>query len=50
MIEHLSKEPTPAQMAGEADPIELPVINSYSSVIAGIKSTRRRAQHAFHLR
>jgi DNA (cytosine-5)-methyltransferase 1 len=43
MIEHLSKEPTPAQMTGGTDTIELPVVNSYSSVIAGIKNTRRRA-------
>lgn len=42
LIEYLSQEPTPAQLAAEAGIVELPVSNSYSSVIAGIKNTRRR--------
>ncbi len=43
LIEYLSKEPTTAQLEKEVGVVELPVSNSYSSVIAGIKNTRRRA-------
>jgi DNA (cytosine-5)-methyltransferase 1 len=42
LIELLSAEPTPAQLGAEVGVVELPVSNSYSSVIAGIKNTRRR--------
>lgn len=42
LIEYLSPEPTPAQIAAGAGVVEFPVSNSYSSVIAGIKNTRRR--------
>ena len=42
LIEYLSQEPTLAQIAAGAGVVELPVSNSYSSVIAGIKNTRRR--------
>jgi DNA (cytosine-5)-methyltransferase 1 len=40
LIEFLSKEPTPAQLENETGVIELPISNSYSSAIAGIKHTR----------
>jgi DNA (cytosine-5)-methyltransferase 1 len=43
LIEYLSCEPTPAQLAASVGGVDLPVSNSYSSVIAGIKNTRRRA-------
>ena len=43
LIEYLSSEPTPIQLKGEVGIIELPVSNSFSSVIAGVKNTRRRA-------
>lgn len=43
LIEYLSTEPTTAQRQTCMEAIELPVSNSYSSVIAGIKNTRRRA-------
>lgn len=43
LIEYLSTEPTTAQLHTGMETIELPVSNSYSSVIAGIKNTRRRA-------
>ncbi|MDD4565097.1 MAG: DNA cytosine methyltransferase, partial [Eubacteriales bacterium] len=43
LIEYLSTEPTTAQLQTGIETIELPVSNSYSSVIAGIKNTRRRA-------
>jgi DNA (cytosine-5)-methyltransferase 1 len=43
LIEYLSKEPTAEQLQKEVGLVELPVSNSYSSVIAGIKNTRRRA-------
>jgi len=42
LIEYLSKEPTTTQLENGVGVIELPVSNSYSSVIAGIKNTRRR--------
>ena len=42
LIEYLSIEPTEAQLKNEIGVVELPVSNSYSSVIAGIKNTRRR--------
>jgi DNA (cytosine-5)-methyltransferase 1 len=42
LIEYLSCEPTPEQLAANVGVIDLPVSNSYSSVIAGIKNTRRR--------
>lgn len=42
LIEYLSTEPTNAQIQAGMKSIELPVSNSYSSVIAGIKNTRRR--------
>jgi len=42
MIEYLSSEPTEVQTKSSADIIDAPVSNSYSSVIAGIKNTRRR--------
>jgi DNA (cytosine-5)-methyltransferase 1 len=43
LIELLSKEPTANQLKTEVGVVELPVSNSYSSVIAGIKNTRRKA-------
>jgi DNA (cytosine-5)-methyltransferase 1 len=43
LIELLSTEPTDAQLENEIGVVELPISNSYSSVIAGIKNTRRRA-------
>jgi DNA (cytosine-5)-methyltransferase 1 len=43
LIEYLSTEPTAAQLENEIGVVELPVSNSYSSVIAGIKNTRKRA-------
>lgn len=43
LIEYLSSEPTTAQLQTGTESIALPVSNSYSSVIAGIKNTRRRA-------
>ena len=43
LIEYLSTEPSAAQLENEIGIVELPVSNSYSSVIAGIKNTRRRA-------
>ncbi len=43
LIEYLSTEPTTTQLQTGMETIELPVSNSYSSVIAGIKNTRRRA-------
>lgn len=42
LIEYLSTEPTIDQLENETGIVELPVSNSYSSVIAGIKNTRRR--------
>ncbi len=42
LIELISKEPTADQMKTEVGVVELPVSNSYSSVIAGIKNTRRK--------
>ncbi|OUS68715.1 hypothetical protein B1748_33210 [Paenibacillus sp. MY03] len=41
LIELLSCEPTEAQLSAGIQTVDLPVSNSYSSVIAGIKSTRR---------
>jgi len=41
LIELLSCEPTEAQLSTSIQTVDLPVSNSYSSVIAGIKSTRR---------
>lgn len=41
LIEYLSTEPTPAQAKNEVGIVVLPVSNSYSSVIAGVKNTRR---------
>lgn len=41
-IEYLSSIPSPEQLQDGVGVIELPVSNSYSSVIAGIKNTRRR--------
>ena len=43
LIEYLSSEPTSIQLEGEVGIIELPVSNSFSSIIAGVKNTRRRA-------
>lgn len=43
LIEYLSVEPSKDQINNSAGVIDLPVSNSYSSVIAGIKNTRRRA-------
>jgi len=43
LIEYLSIEPTVIQLRDKNGVIELPVSNSYSSIIAGIKSTRKRA-------
>jgi len=43
LIEYLSPEPTSTQLEGEVGIINLPVSNSFSSVIAGVKNTRRRA-------
>ena len=43
LLEYLSSEPTEAQKNTGARVVEFPVSNSYSSVIAGIKSTRRHA-------
>lgn len=43
LIELLSKEPTATWLKTEVGVVELPVSNSYSSVIAGIKNTRRKA-------
>lgn len=42
LIELLSCEPTKDQLDSGIQAIRLPVSNSYSSVIAGIKNTRRR--------
>ena len=42
LIEWLSAEPTQAQLRMEAGVVDLPISNSYSSVIAGIKNARRR--------
>ncbi|MDR2571365.1 MAG: DNA cytosine methyltransferase [Oscillospiraceae bacterium] len=42
LLEYLSNEPSPTQLEEETGIVELPVSNSYSSVIAGIKNTRRR--------
>jgi DNA (cytosine-5)-methyltransferase 1 len=42
LIEYLSSKPTFAQIANNISTIELPVNNSYSSVIAGIKNSRRQ--------
>jgi len=42
LIEYLSTEPTTEQLKNEVGIVELPVSNSYSSVIAGVKNTRRR--------
>jgi DNA (cytosine-5)-methyltransferase 1 len=42
IIEYLSSEPTSMQVLSSADNVDSPVSNSYSSVIAGIKSTRER--------
>jgi DNA (cytosine-5)-methyltransferase 1 len=42
LLELLSCEPTKAQLEASVQAVDLPVSNSYSSVIAGIK-TRRRA-------
>ena len=41
LIEYLSREPTIAQLNNENGVIELPVSNSYSSIIAKIKNARR---------
>jgi DNA (cytosine-5)-methyltransferase 1 len=41
LIERISEEPTADQLKKEPDVIVLPVSNSYSSVIARIKNTRR---------
>lgn len=41
-IELLSCEPTKAQLEAGVQTIDIPVSNSYSSVIAGIKNARRR--------
>jgi DNA (cytosine-5)-methyltransferase 1 len=43
LIEYLSCEPTSRQLETATSVIELPVSNSYSSVIAGIKNTRKKA-------
>ncbi|MCL2410883.1 MAG: DNA cytosine methyltransferase [Treponema sp.] len=43
IIEYLSTEPSASQLKTETGIVDLPVSNSYSSVIAGIKNTRRRA-------
>jgi DNA (cytosine-5)-methyltransferase 1 len=43
LIEYLSIEPTAIQLREKNNVIELPVSNSYSSVIAGIKNTRKLA-------
>jgi len=43
LIEYLSIEPKSIQLGKKNGIIELPVSNSYSSVIAGIKNTRKRA-------
>jgi DNA (cytosine-5)-methyltransferase 1 len=42
LIELLSCEPKKAQLSAGIQAVDLPVSNSYSSVIAGIKNTRRR--------
>jgi len=42
LIELLSTTPTPVQLASNVRGVASPVSNSYSSVIAGIKNTRRR--------
>jgi len=42
LIEYFSAEPTKAQLENENGVVDLPVNNSYSSVIAGIKNKRRR--------
>lgn len=42
LIEYLSAEPTIDQLDNQTGIVELPVSNSYSSFIAGIKNTRRR--------
>ena len=42
LVEYLSKEPTASQLGKLDGVVDLPVSNSYSSVIAGIKNTRRR--------
>jgi len=43
LIEYLSIEPTTIQLEKENVTIKLPISNSYSSVIVGIKNTRKRA-------
>ena len=43
LIELLSCEPTENQISASPASVDLPVSNSYSSVIAGIKNTRKRA-------
>jgi DNA (cytosine-5)-methyltransferase 1 len=49
LIELLSREPTNNQIDMSVSSIDFPVSNSYSSIIAGIKNTRRRSYHALHL-
>lgn len=48
LIEFLSSEPTKQQLEDGVKPVELPVSNSYSSVIAGIKNNRR-TKDAVHM-
>jgi len=43
LIEYLSSEPTAKQLKNVMGIVKLPVSNSYSSVIAGIKNTRKCA-------
>jgi DNA (cytosine-5)-methyltransferase 1 len=43
LIEYISRNPTNIQIKNGIDSIDLPVSNSYSSIIAGIKNTRRQA-------
>jgi len=43
LVEYLSSEPTVTQLQNEVGIVELPVSNSYSSVVAGIKSKRKLA-------
>ena len=50
LIELLSCEPNKIQLETSVNSIDLPVSNSYSSVIAGIKNTRKRDCYALHMR
>ncbi|MDR0686227.1 MAG: DNA cytosine methyltransferase [Dysgonamonadaceae bacterium] len=43
LIEYLSAGPTNVQLKNEIGSVEMPVSNSYSSLIAAMKKTRRRA-------